>query len=262
MQIVVRTMEELRQYWNSKQNFIFDPDFFRLEMELPPAVDIVDVLRREKDSVIAIKGDYSEAEQEHMVEKFKTRPIEQVIDYPFTLSHFELAKFYGADQFLHDFQNKIMAPWRTFLASTGLTWQRCYPIFFISGKQCTTGYHVDVSHVVAWQVYGTKVFNGYVDPEKYAPIEVCVDERDRIQWKERPACPAEEVISYEMQPGALLWNQLLTPHWVEASDEIAVSVNISHGGVRYKGEFCDNEQSLRARWDKHPQEAWLTDLRY
>ena len=70
------------------------------------------------------------------------------------------------------------------------------------------------------------------------------------------------MISYEMQSGALLWNQLLTPHWVEASDEIAVSVNISHGGVRYMGEFCDNEQVLRARWDKHPQEAWLTDLRY
>ena len=61
--------------------------------------------------------------------------------------------------------------------------------------------------MVAWQVHGTKVFNGYVDPEKYAPIQVCVDERDRIQWKEPPACGAREVMSYKMEPGGLLWNQ-------------------------------------------------------
>ena len=261
MQIVVRTMEEFRRHWNSKQNFLFDPGLFGIEMELPPAADIVDILRRDKNANIAIKEDCDEVERERMVEEFKSRPIEQAIDYPFTLSHFELARFYGANQFLHRFQEKVMAPWRAFLASSGLTWQRCYPIF-ISGKGCSTRYHVDVSHVVAWQVHGTKVFNGYVDPEKYAPIQVCVDERDRIQWKEPPACGAREVMSYKMEPGDLLWNQLLTPHWVEAGDEIAVSVNISHGGVRYMGEFCDNEKVLRARWDKHPKEAWLTDLRY
>jgi hypothetical protein len=45
-------------------------------------------------------------------------------------------------------------------------------------------------------------------------------------------------------------------------DEIAVSVNISHGGVQHQGRFCPNEQILRRRWQDHPDEAWLVDERY
>jgi|ETNmetMinimDraft_15_1059895.scaffolds.fasta_scaffold202567_2 hypothetical protein len=60
MQIIASTAEAFRRYWNTKQNFLFDPNFFRLEMDLPPAEQIVDILRRDKDAQIAIKGDYSE----------------------------------------------------------------------------------------------------------------------------------------------------------------------------------------------------------
>ena len=57
-------------------------------------------------------------------------------------------------------------------------------------------------------------------------------------------------------PGDLLWNQLLTPHWVDAGeDEVAMSFNISHGGVAYRGEFCPNEQVLRQYWEKNPKKC-------
>ena len=49
-----------------------------------------------------------------------------------------------------------------------------------------------------------------------------------------------------MDPGNLLWNQILTPHWVDASaDGIAISLNISHGGIMRNGEYAPNEKVLR-----------------
>ena len=50
--------------------------------------------------------------------------------------------------------------------------------------------------------------------------------------------------------------------YFEAGADIAVSINISHGGLAYQGRFCPNEQVLRARWEEHPDEAWLVDERY
>ena len=51
----------------------------------------------------------------------------------------------------------------------------------------------------------------------------------------------------------MLFNKLLTPHWVEAvGEEVAVSLNISHGGLRLRGELCRNERELEAwRGDHH-----------
>ena len=52
---------------------------------------------------------------------------------------------------------------------------------------------------------------------------------------------------------SVLFNKLLTPHWVEAvGEEVAVSLNISHGGLRLRGELCRNERELEAwRGDHH-----------
>jgi len=62
------------------------------------------------------------------------------------------------------------------------------------------------------------------------------------------ARPAEltdaDALCFNMGPGDVLWNALLTPHWVEAGDEVALSVNISHSGVRYHGRLFRFEQEL------------------
>ena len=47
-----------------------------------------------------------------------------------------------------------------------------------------------------------------------------------------------------MKPGDTLWNALLTPHWVDAGDEAAMSVNLSHGGLRRNGRLCPFEAEL------------------
>ena len=52
-------------------------------------------------------------------------------------------------------------------------------------------------------------------------------------------------MSVEMGPGAVLFNKLLTPHWVDAvGDELSVSINISHGGLALRGELTQNEAEL------------------
>lgn len=87
---------------------------------------------------------------------------------------------------------------------------RCYPIVFISGKGSATNYHMDFSHVLAWQIYGTKRFCGLVDPDRWASREA------RVNYKPgafpKPADIREEhSLCYDMRPGDKLWNVLLTP---------------------------------------------------
>ena len=147
-------------------------------------------------------------------------------------------------------------------SSTGLTWQRCYPIIFISGKGCSSTYHMDDSHVFAWQVSGVKTFHCFREPDRYRSVEEVVENRAKFMALSPPDYNPDDLLSYRMGEGDILWNKLLTPHWVVAGDDIAVSVNISHGGVSHNGAFCPREQVLRAYWKEHPEKAWLVDERY
>ncbi|MEE2658864.1 MAG: hypothetical protein VX733_10195 [Candidatus Latescibacterota bacterium] len=260
----VHTAGEFLAHWDDTRNFLIGPELVEFDSPMPPDEEIVDILRRDENARVQFIGmEADEQEKAALAERFRTDPLEQIVDFPFSLSHFSLRDFYAAGEFLQNFQSEVMIPWRTFLASTGLTWQRCYPIFFISGKNCHSTYHVDVSHVAAWQVHGEKTFIGYKRPEAVNDIQDIVDDRKSYVSNHPPAgIDPDDLISYRMAPGDLLWNQLLTPHWVEAGADIAVSINISHGGLAYQGRFCPNEQVLRARWEEHPDEAWLVDERY
>lgn len=264
MQLTAKTSDDFYKWWHQDLNFVLDPQLFEFKMDMPPAEDIVDILRKDSDARVQFLSDeLSEFEQNALAEEFKSTTIEKASEMSFALAHFYLQNFYGQGQFLHDFQQKVMIPWRMFLTELGFTWQRCYPIFFISGKGCSSTYHVDISHVLAWQVHGVKHFNGFQRPEEVLSVEKAVNERNDIRQNTPLEHDRKDVLSYAMQPGDILWNQLLTPHWVVAGDDdIAVSVNISHGGVSYRGEFCPREQALRKRWEIHPKEAWLVDERY
>ncbi len=263
MQLTVRTADDFQQLWNDDRNFTIDPEYFTFDKIFPPAEEVVDILRKDKDARVQFLTDkLSDGEKDDLAEKVRTGSIEKVIDMPLSLAHFYLGNFYGPGQFLHDFQEKVMIPWRAFLSSLGFTWQRCYPILFISGKGCSSTYHMDTSHVLAWQISGTKTFNSFKNPDHYAPIDQCVNKRNNKALLSPPEHNREDVLTYRMDPGAILWNQLLTPHWVVAGDEVAMSLNISHGGVSYQGAFCPREVELRKRWEEHPDEAWLVDVWY
>jgi hypothetical protein len=70
---------------------------------------------------------------------------------------------------------------------------------------------MDFSHVMAWQIHGTKTFCGLSDPNRWAPSET------RLHYKppnlDRPEELSEaDALCYTMPPGSVLWNVLLTPH--------------------------------------------------
>jgi hypothetical protein len=258
-----RTTEQFLTHWDDSRNFLLGPELIGFDMELPAVEEIVDILRADEKAKINFFETEDEAEVEALRQKFRTAPLEQVIDLPFNLSHFDLNHWYGQTQFLADFQRQVMIPWRTFLSATGLTFMRCYPIIFISGKRRSSQYHSDNSHVVAWQTHGTKTFNGFKDPDKYASARDLVDKKVKPSSLPPADIDPDDLLPYRMEPGTILWNQLQTPHWVTGcSDEIAMSVNISHGGVQHLGQFSPNEIVLRERWKDHPEEAWLIDERY
>ena len=264
MHLVARTADDVRALWNGQLNFTFDSGLLQFEMDLPSAEEIVDILRHDPEARVQFLDEsLSDAEKNDLAEKFKAAPLEEAVEMPVSLAHFYLQNFYGAGQFLERFQECVMIPWRTFLSQFGFTWQRCYPIIFISGKGCRSTYHADSSHVLAWQVHGVKHFHGFKEPGKRESVEKLVEDRTGIALITIPEVDPEEILSYTMNPGDVLWNQLLTPHWVDAGDDgVAVSVNISHGGIAYHGEFCPNEQVLRKHWEKNPKGAWLVDERY
>jgi hypothetical protein len=259
-----RTPAEFLHHLNQTQNFLIARECLHFEMEFPPVEDVIDILRRDEDTRARSPQDVDKEQDKELAQWVKTAPIEEVMEKGvFGLSNFELNHFYGPGQFLHQLQDQVMIPWRTFLASNGYTWQRCSPYIFITTKGVSSTFHADYSHVVAWQLAGTKTFNGFLDPEKYAPIAHIVKKGNTPRSAEIPPYDEADLLCYEMRPGDLLWNQLLTPHWVTAGeDQAAFSLNISHGGVRHRGQFCANEIALRQHWEMHPEEAWVADLRY
>ncbi|MEE3235634.1 MAG: hypothetical protein VX294_15840 [Candidatus Latescibacterota bacterium] len=231
---------------------------------MPPIEDVIDILRRDKETKVRSPRQKDKDKEGELTHWVRTAPIEEVMEKgDFGMSNFELNRFYGPNQFLHELQDHVMIPWRIFLSKHGYTWQRCAPYIFISMSGVSSTFHADYSHVLAWQVHGEKTFNGFLDPEKYAPIDDIVIKGNAPRSVEVPEHDPEDILSYIMRPGDVLWNHLLTPHWVVAGvEEPAFSINISHGGVRHRGAFLANEAPLRERWQACPEEAWVADLRY
>jgi len=48
----------------------------------------------------------------------------------------------------------------------------------------------------------------------------------------------DDVVSWVMEPGDVLWNVMLTPHWVASDGATSYSFNLVHTGLR-----CDGRQS-------------------
>ena len=261
---VARDTAEFIEHWNQKQNFLVAPECISFDMEMLPVEEVVDILRRDPAATVRNAERAPGEADESFVEWAKTAPLEQLIERGgFGITHLDLNRFYGPGQFLQELQDRVMIPWRTFLSAQGFTWQRCAPYIFITAPGMPSTYHADYSNVLAWQLDGEKTFNGFVDPDKYLPVAGRLERGNPLREQAPPGHDENDVLAYRMVPGDLLWNQLLTPHWVVAgADRVAMSLNISHGLVRHRGAFGANEALLHERWQQHPEEAWLADMRY
>lgn len=251
---VVQTRDQFQSHWSGQHNFLIDPGLFAAQCTLPPLSEIVARVRDDKDVRILRNQSAQEVNMQSVADWFRGLPIEQAMTEPFNIGHFELDRFMGAGDILENYHENVLLPWQEFLRSAGFSWQRMKPYFFISGRSSLTPYHMDISHVLAWQCYGAKRFSALKDPEKYAPREVrerfVRDRKTWTEWYRMPEGLAEaEIRAFDMNPGALLWNVFLTPHWVSSlRDEPAMSINISHGGLAWNGQLCPFEKEARD-WD-------------
>lgn len=223
--------------------------------KFPPLDQIVDELRND-DKANAGAGTKSDGllKEYSSLDDFRAIPIDKLMDQSFTLAHFGLSVFDAPGKCLHGFGEKVLQPWQDKLTAAGFTWERCYPIIFISGKGSATNYHMDFSHVFAWQIYGEKRFCGLKQPDQWADKKTRLNYRNERQPKPK-AIREEDSLCYDMRPNDMLWNMLLTPHWVEAGDEVAMSINISHGTLRLNGKLSPNEQELEEFRESDPDKA-------
>ena len=187
------------------------------------------------------------------------------LHFPFQLRHGNIRQLPG----LETVEENVVAPWKAWLTEQGFTWDRCYAVLRISGPGTATAWHMDRSNVLFWNVRGRKLFSSLTAPaiEKYAPVAwatrpgsclaprptelvnlvaeaAAADDSDGTGGTTGMASAASAaaaaelartVLTHDMGPGTLLWNCLLTPHWVDAprSEELSLSFGLSHGGLRY-----------------------------
>ncbi len=254
LQNPVTSWAQFQTRWDGMRNFLMQGEVVPFAFHMPPLDRVVEELRRDEMASIGpgTRGDRLLLEE--CSAAFRALSIEQALESSFSLAHFRLSRFDAPGRFLHGFAAQVLEPWQAALRAAGFTFDRCYPIIFISGKGCATNYHMDFSHVLAWQIYGTKRFCGLRDPDRWAPRDVRLNYRPGAFT--RPAALTDaDSLCFDMRPGDVLWNMLLTPHWVEAGDEVALSVNISHGGLRYQGQLCPFEQELEDYRREHPERA-------
>lgn len=243
MQRTVTTWDEFCDAWDGVHNFLMTGECVPFSFKMPPIERVVQEVRDDPNARITsgLKG--KTLDMGDVAEQFRATPVEKALTGPFGLAHFQLSVFDRPGGFLHGFEQQVLRPWQDALTKAGFTFERCYPIIFMSGPHSATNYHMDFSHVLAWQIYGNKRFCGLKAPGRWAPW------RARVNYKptefERPEeLKEEDELCYAMPPGSVLWNALLTPHWVEAGDDAAMSINLSHGGLRLNGRLCPFEREL------------------
>jgi hypothetical protein len=212
------------------------------EFKLPPFERVIDELRQDPDTRIwrGARGD--SLDKTDISAQFRKLPLEEAVASPFQISHFKLTHFYGPGQMLHGFEEKCLKPWLGRLEAAGFTYERYYPILFTSGRGSATNFHVDPTNVFVWQIYGRKIWYTTQDPHRWAPYEMRMNWRDT---KRPPGITPEDLVLFEMGPGDMLWNAMLTPHWVDAADDQpALSINIAIDRLRLDGRLCPHEQEL------------------
>ena len=253
MHFTVETWDEFKEQWGGVINFLMDGEMAAFRFDLPPLADALDQLRRSPNTRI-YKGEKSPSFiHEDISEDFRALPIEEALESPFNIANFELDEFYGPGRLFHRLEESWVEPWRRSLEQNGFTYRECFPIVFVSGRNCATNYHLDYSHVMAWQRYGTKLFYGLKDPDRWTTPE------QRLRCELNMTKPTEiiedDILCYEMPPGSVLWNAISTPHWVDAADEVALTMSMVHRGLRLNGKLCPHEEDNRILSKKLEEES-------
>lgn len=235
---VVTNWDEFRERWDSRTNFILRGEVFQPRFNPPPLQPVIAEVRRHENARFLhnqapdspVKGPYPE---------FLDMPLAETTNAEILLAHFDAAEFAGPGHVLEGL-NADFDRWYGGLSDHGFAWTGTQRAFFLSGPRCHTGYHFDSSYVLVWQMVGVKRFCWLKDPERWCNREVRREYADHYERMFRPAdITDDDVVTFDMHPGDILWNVMLTPHWVYALDEMTWSINITHFNLTCDGRLSE-----------------------
>ena len=253
LQRTVSTAAGFLQSWDSRINFIVTDECVPFAFSFPSTEIIVERLL-EEESTTAITGEArSTGDRQNVVEDFRGMSLSDLAGQSFQLRFPDVTALDGSGGIFEGFNEQVLIPWKQYLLETEFEWDRCYALARVSGPDTHTGYHMDRSNVLFWNVSGRKVFHGFAEPDRWVPIEQSTDKRTSQIMPEN--LREGDLLSYEVGDNELLWNHLQTPHWVDAP-ELTFGINFSHGGLRHKGRLCRYEQFLYDHSGKNPNEGW------
>lgn len=245
---IVTSWDDFREKWTGgekRQNFLLRGEMFPYTFTPPPLEQVIDEVRaNERTRFLRARADGS-LSSEH-VPAFRTLPLEQALRETVTVAHFDVREFSGPGQVFEGL-NHIFDQWYESLSAHGFTWseEQAQRAFFYSPPHCSTGYHFDSSYVLVCQVEGRKRFCWLKEPERWCSREELQRCADNYGLMTRPeGITPDDVIECEMGPGDVLWNVLLTPHWVYAVDKPTYSFNLTHFDLRYEGALSPMDEEL------------------
>jgi hypothetical protein len=249
---MVTTFQEFKKRWDGIHNFLMGGECTPFSFTLPPLVDVIQTLRNDNETRFLVSsGDVNNHSREPAPQQWHMMPVDELLEQPFSIGHFGIEKWDVPGGFLEGFGDSVVRPLREAFEAQGFRFSDWFkPYIFASGPNCCSTYHMDFSHVLAWQKYGVKHFYSLRDPDRFAPTELRRSYLGMPQ-ADRPHRPenlsANDIVDNVMPEGAVLWNAYLTPHWVCGESTASLSINISFRGLTLDGELCPREAEVQ-RW--------------
>ncbi|HAA73557.1 TPA: hypothetical protein DCE37_00335 [Candidatus Latescibacteria bacterium] len=249
----IRTTADFLQNWDSRNNFILADECIPFSFSFQSTEEIVNCLLEEK-STTAIIGQMRETgDRENIIERYRGKTFRDLEGQSFQFRYPDVTVLDRPGGIFVGFVQQVLDPWKQYLLDNDFEWDRCYALARVSGPNTCTGYHMDRSNVLFWNVRGRKHFHGFTDPDRWAPIERVSEKRAEQILPEEAS--EDDILTYDVGEDQLLWNHLLTPHWVDAP-ELTFGINFSHGGLRHKGRLCRYEEHVYELAGGNPNEKW------
>ena len=253
MHRTVTTTTEFLDNWDSRVNFLMVDECQPFSFEFPPTKQIVERLVAEQKTTGTTGRLRDTSDRENAIEDFRGMSFADLMETSFQLRYPDVTMLDHPGDLFAGFTERVLIPWKRYLLDHGFEWDRCYALARVSGPNTCTGYHMDRSNVLFWNVRGRKVFHGFHDPDRWVPLEQATEGREAQVMPENVS--DEDLLSYEVGDNTFLWNHLLTPHWVDAP-ELTFGINFSHGGLRHNGRLCRYEQHLYDMLGHNPNAQW------
>lgn len=256
---VVTSWDEFREKWTGdpgRQNFLLRGAMFPFQMQVSPLDEVLQALIENNTTRILKFRDIETTEDGSTLapadsyNELRELPRSEMLDAArqpgVAIAHFDACDLAARGQVFAGL-NATFDQWYAKLEQHGFTYDTSgtQRACFYSAPHTNTSYHFDSSFVLVYQAVGRKCFCWLKDPDRWCSHDVLRQQADHYDLMVRPkGITPDDVIECEMGPGDVLWNVMLTPHWVYSLDEPTYSFNLTHFDLACEGELSPIGQAL------------------